>query len=98
MIDFERAHKYVCKIYLVATSPGNVSDGALRALNWGRAARVPGDCPFLRVFQKHMVLNIEPGYPKGGQTIHSEDLILATKDGPRVLTARPASEAVPVID
>lgn len=48
--------------------------------------------------QENMVLNIEPGYPKGEQTIHIEDLVLATKDGPRVLTGRLAPEEIPVID
>lgn len=47
--------------------------------------------------QENMVLNIEPGYPKGGETIHIEDLILATKDGPRVLTGALAPEEIPVI-
>lgn len=44
-----------------------------------------------------MILNIEPGYARDGDTIHIEDLILATKDGPRVLTGALAPEDIPVI-
>ena len=47
--------------------------------------------------QENMVLNIEPGYTKGGETIHVEDLVLATKDGPRILTGSLAPEEIPVI-
>ena len=47
--------------------------------------------------QENMVLNIEPGYTKDGETIHIEDLILATKDGPKVLTGSLAPEEIPVI-
>ncbi len=50
------------------------------------------------VIQENMVLNIEPGYTKDGETIHIEDLILSTKDGPRVLTGSLAPEEIPVID
>ena len=48
--------------------------------------------------QENMVLNIEPGYTKDGETIHIEDLILATSNGPRVLTGALAPEEIPVID
>jgi Xaa-Pro aminopeptidase len=47
--------------------------------------------------QENMVLNIEPGYTAGGETIHIEDLILATKDGPKVLTGALAPDEIPVI-
>jgi Xaa-Pro aminopeptidase len=49
------------------------------------------------VIEENMVFNVEPGYPKGGETIHIEDLILATKDGPRVLTGELAPAEIPVV-
>ena len=49
------------------------------------------------VVQENMVLNIEPGFTKDGETIHIEDLVLATKDGPRILTGSLAPEEIPVI-
>ncbi|MBI4278858.1 MAG: aminopeptidase P family protein [Armatimonadetes bacterium] len=47
--------------------------------------------------QENMVLNVEPGYTKDGETIHIEDLILATKTGPQVLTGTLAPAEIPVI-
>jgi Xaa-Pro aminopeptidase len=44
-----------------------------------------------------MVLSLEPGYVRDGMMIHFEDLILATQDGPRVLTGSLAPEEIPVI-
>lgn len=49
------------------------------------------------VIQKNMVFNVEPGYFIDGDTIHIEDLILATSSGPRVLTGQLAPNEIPVV-